>query len=157
MRVMQYVTTQGFQLRPYELFPCGSTPTASKEIRVDESTAFDGLIGFGVALTGSSCYELATLPPEKRRALLHEIYSPEGLGLSVARLTMGSSDDRCLTGRNGYMPFSSLSFFLGRGAPVRTLAQLLNADAVAGLELPAEGRMVVVADRLHKLLALYLF
>ena len=92
MRVMQYVTTQGFQLRPYELFPCGSTPTASKEIRVDESTAYDELIGFGVALTGSSCYELATLPPEKRRALLHEIYSPEGLGLSVARLTMGSSD-----------------------------------------------------------------
>lgn len=48
-------------------------------------------IGFGVALTASSCYELNTMSPEVRRAFLENIYTEKGLNLSVARLTVGSA------------------------------------------------------------------
>ena len=92
MQAIQYVTTQAFRLRPYELFPCGSVPTASKEICVQEAAEPGDLLGFGVALTGSSCYELSTMAPEARKAFLEDIYTQKGLGLSVGRLTVGSCD-----------------------------------------------------------------
>ncbi len=50
------------------------------------------LLGFGVALTGSSCYHLSNMSPEKRRAFLEGIYGKNGLGLSIGRLTIASSD-----------------------------------------------------------------
>lgn len=51
-----------------------------------------GFSGCGVALTGSSCYLLSKMPPEKRRAIIEDLYASDGLSLSCARLTMGSSD-----------------------------------------------------------------
>ena len=53
------------------------------------SSAFSG---FGVAITGSSCYNLAQMPQQERTAFLKSIYSKDGLGLSVGRLSIGSSD-----------------------------------------------------------------
>ncbi len=61
------------------------TLTAAPEVSND-------FLGFGVAITGSSCYLLAQMEPAARRALLESIYGKKGLGLSVARLTVGSSD-----------------------------------------------------------------
>ena len=51
-----------------------------------------GFLGFGVAITPASCYLLSKMEPGERRALLREIYTDEGLGLSVGRLCIGSSD-----------------------------------------------------------------
>ncbi len=59
------------------------------EVRPDAHTGF---MGFGVAITPASCYELSQLPPTERKALLQKLYGKEGLGLSVARLCIGSSD-----------------------------------------------------------------
>lgn len=53
---------------------------------------FCGYEGFGVAITGSSCYMLNSMPSDERRELLGRLYSKDGIGLSVARLTIGSSD-----------------------------------------------------------------
>lgn len=50
------------------------------------------VLGFGVALTASSCYELNTMSPEARKAFLQDIFSEKGLNLSVGRLSIGSSD-----------------------------------------------------------------
>lgn len=50
------------------------------------------MLGFGVALTASSCYELNTMSPEARKAFLQDIFSEKSLNLSVGRLSIGSSD-----------------------------------------------------------------
>ncbi len=48
--------------------------------------------GFGVALTASSCFNLSLMEADERRSFLESIYSDEGLGLSVIRVSIGSSD-----------------------------------------------------------------
>ncbi len=51
-----------------------------------------GFLGFGVAVTGASCYNLSLMAQNERDDFLKKIYSKEGLGLSVARLSVGASD-----------------------------------------------------------------
>lgn len=58
----------------------------------DKAQAYTGFLGFGVAITGSSCYNLSKMDKKSRRALLESIYGKDGLGLSVARLSVASSD-----------------------------------------------------------------
>lgn len=53
---------------------------------------FGGFMGCGVAITGSSCYNLAQMEPQERQRLLRFLYTEEGLNLRVGRLTIGSSD-----------------------------------------------------------------
>lgn len=48
--------------------------------------------GFGVAITGASCYELSTMSTEARDRFMTDIYGADGLGLSVGRLSIGSND-----------------------------------------------------------------
>lgn len=60
---------------------------------VEESeAALGGFLGCGVAITGSSCYNLARMEPMERQKLLRFLYTEEGLNLKVGRLTIGSSD-----------------------------------------------------------------
>ena len=48
--------------------------------------------GFGVAITGASCYLLNQMEKQERTDLLEKIYTKKGIGLSVARLCIGSCD-----------------------------------------------------------------
>lgn len=50
------------------------------------------MLGFGAALTESSCMMLNLLPEEKRSELLHEVFSPEKMNFSVGRVCVGASD-----------------------------------------------------------------
>lgn len=61
-------------------------------VTVSEKPVNTNFNGFGVAITGSSCYELSTMPEEQRAQFLSDIYGSGGLGLSMARLSIGSSD-----------------------------------------------------------------
>lgn len=92
MHAIQYVTTQSFQRQPYELFPCGSSVTGALPLTIESTPEQREVLGFGVALTASSCYELNTMSPEARKAFLQDIFSEKGLNLSVGRLSIGSSD-----------------------------------------------------------------
>jgi len=49
-------------------------------------------LGIGVAITGSSCYNLSKMDVNKRRELLEFLYSKKGLDLKVGRLSIGASD-----------------------------------------------------------------
>lgn len=49
-------------------------------------------LGFGVAITPSSCYVLSLMEKEERTRLLNHLYSKEGLNLTIGRLCIGSSD-----------------------------------------------------------------
>lgn len=62
--------------------------TATEETE-NKSTGFSGC---GVAITGSSCYNLSQMEPEERRQLLRFLYTEEGLNFGVGRISIGASD-----------------------------------------------------------------
>lgn len=92
MKVTQYQTTKDFNLRPYVLKPTGGKMGGTETIIVSEAPVNTDFHGFGVAITGSSCYNLALMDEQKRADFLNDIYGDDGLGLSVARLSVASSD-----------------------------------------------------------------
>lgn len=91
MKVTQYSTNKYGEFTEYEikkaLFMGG--PTSAEKIASHKNT---GVWGFGVAITGASCYNLAKMESSQRRAFLENIYGKDGLNLSVGRLTIGASD-----------------------------------------------------------------
>ncbi len=91
MKATQYSTNKYGDFIPYTL-KCARELAGTKKATVKETVKDGGHIGFGVAITGSSCYNLAQMEKEKRRIFLESIYSEKGLGLSLGRLTIGSSD-----------------------------------------------------------------
>lgn len=52
----------------------------------------DSFIGYGVAITGSSCYNLMKMEPTERHELLTRLYGKDGLHFGIGRLTIGASD-----------------------------------------------------------------
>jgi glucosylceramidase len=63
-------------------------------INVNDMEAFQPIEGFGFAVTGGSAQLLMRMAPERRSALLKQIFSPEGdgIGASYLRVSIGSSD-----------------------------------------------------------------
>jgi glucosylceramidase len=64
-------------------------------IRIDTASTFQSMDGFGFSLTGGSAYLLHTkLDPQKRKALLKELFTTEGngIGISYLRISIGASD-----------------------------------------------------------------
>lgn len=57
-----------------------------------ENTVNTDFIGFGVAITGSSCYNLSLMEKADRYDLLKNLYSKDGLNLQIGRLSIGASD-----------------------------------------------------------------
>ena len=92
MKVTQFETTPSFFLRPYELKPTGGRMGGADVIEVRDTPNRQKFTGFGVAVTGSSCYNLNLMPEDERKAFLDDIYSDNGLGRSICRLSVGSSD-----------------------------------------------------------------
>lgn len=50
------------------------------------------ILGFGAALTGSSCAVLNRMPAKERAAIMMELFHPSQANLSVCRTSIGSSD-----------------------------------------------------------------
>lgn len=68
-------------------------PTAGTEqIRLDPSTKFQQVLGFGGAFTDATCYMFNQLAPAAREKLFHELFHPSEMGLSTGRVCVGSSD-----------------------------------------------------------------
>ena len=65
---------------------------ASGVIQLDPGQPCQELLGFGAALTDASCYLLEQMPAAARGALLKECFGADGLRMSIARTTIGSSD-----------------------------------------------------------------
>lgn len=73
-----------------EVFTSQVVPFAN--VLTVENDAVKNHYGMGVAITGSSCYLLSKMDKQKRTELLENIYGKNGLGLSIARISVGSSD-----------------------------------------------------------------
>lgn len=50
------------------------------------------VLGFGAAMTDSSCYVLSQMSQSERDAVLHEMFSPREMGMNVCRTCIGASD-----------------------------------------------------------------
>ena len=62
-------------------------------IKLDPSTTFQEIDGFGAAFTGSTCYNLMQMPTSKRKELLEETFNTiDGMGYSYIRISIGCSD-----------------------------------------------------------------
>jgi glucosylceramidase len=71
--------------------PAGGTATTD-QIRLNPSTKFQEILGFGGAFTDATCYTFNRLSPPEREKLFHELFHPSEIGLSVGRICVGSSD-----------------------------------------------------------------
>src|SRR6516162_3179874 len=61
-------------------------------IYLEPATTYQEILGFGGAFTDASCYLLHFMDPDARQAFLSDLYGPSGLGLSVGRTCIGTSD-----------------------------------------------------------------
>ena len=61
-------------------------------IRLDPGRICQEVLGFGASFTDAACFMINRLAPAARRQLLYELFDPSGMGFSVARLALGSSD-----------------------------------------------------------------
>jgi len=70
----------------------GSAPLPATPIKIDTGRTYQRVQGFGFSLTGGSALLISRLDPALRTDLLRELFSPEGIGTSCLRLTIGASD-----------------------------------------------------------------
>lgn len=92
MKVVQYITQNTNEMSVQNIFPIAGDMAGVPVLRTSSMPEADPVIGFGAAITGSSCCLLNSMPEEERRSFLCHIYGDDGIGLSVGRLTIGSSD-----------------------------------------------------------------
>ncbi len=91
MKVTQYFTDAGHTCQARPIFPATKMAGAIL-LEAEKEPLMRPFSGFGVAITGASCYNLSLMEKEERTAFLKSIYSSEGLGLTIGRLSLGSSD-----------------------------------------------------------------
>lgn len=87
---IQYFTDNTHSISKKEIFP-SMYMAGARRLTASEKETTD-FLGFGVAITPSSCYELNLMEASERRALLEHVYGKSGLNLSVGRICIASSD-----------------------------------------------------------------
>jgi len=90
MKAKQFLTDKDHFMTEIEVFESLKISRANT-LNISD-VANENFKGFGVAITGSSCYNLNSMKSDERKEFLNKIYSDEGLGLSVGRISIGSSD-----------------------------------------------------------------
>jgi glucosylceramidase len=92
--VRAWRTTKDEKFQPIQSPPQWENWTGASPIGVhlDPEKRYQEMLGFGGAFTDASCYLMNQMAPDARKALLQDLYGPEGLRLSVGRTCIGSSD-----------------------------------------------------------------
>ncbi len=91
MEAKLYTTNEYGELSERTVTP-GASLSGVKTLTKAEKTPLKGFLGFGVAITGSSCYNLSLMEKSDRKKLLTHLYSKAGLGFGIGRLSIGASD-----------------------------------------------------------------
>jgi glucosylceramidase len=69
-----------------------NTAASGDVIDIVTSREYQNVLGFGAAFTDAACFTLNRLDPSARKQLLHTLFDPSQMGLSVSRVCIGSSD-----------------------------------------------------------------
>ena len=91
MQARKFITTKDHFYAEEPMMPMGAPMYGARTLTVAEATG-PAINGFGVAITGSSCYLLNQMQQEEREAFLEDIYGEKGLRLTVGRISIGASD-----------------------------------------------------------------
>lgn len=91
MKAIQYMTASGAEMLQRPVF-VSEKLSGIPSLTHGEKIIREDFWGFGVAITGSSCYLLSQMEDGERHAFLESIYGKNGLGLKVGRLSIGASD-----------------------------------------------------------------
>ncbi len=91
MAYQQYFTDPGHVMQKKQVYQ-SMYMEGAKTLRIEKEPLSRPFEGFGVCLTEASCKNLMMMDPAERRELLRTVYTEDGLGLSVARISIGSSD-----------------------------------------------------------------
>jgi len=91
------ITTTSTRSRDLEVSTIYFKPIKGLEvastIRLKPENQFQTMDGFGVAITGSTCYNLLQMTPENRALFLQQTFSVDnGYGFSYCRVAIGASD-----------------------------------------------------------------
>ena len=81
-----------FATAPKASWRRASSTAAADKLRLNPSTKFQQILGFGGAFTDATCYMFNQLAPAAREKLFHELFHPSEMGLSTGRICVGSSD-----------------------------------------------------------------
>ena len=92
LKATQYTTMTDNIMKKNELMSSKLEMGGVMIIKTAQNPLPDEFEGFGTAITGASCYELNLMPKTQRDEFLKDIYTQDGLDLSVGRVTIGSSD-----------------------------------------------------------------
>ncbi len=65
---------------------------AAEAIALDPSVVKQEVLGFGAAMTDSSCYVLSQMTDAERGPLMRELFAPDALAMNVCRTCIGASD-----------------------------------------------------------------
>jgi glucosylceramidase len=118
------------------LQPALGSARGDETVAIDTSKHFQKMYGFGAAMTDASALLLSELPPEKRRAIMGELFGRAngGLGLSFTRLTIGASDfstsDYSYDDAPGNVPDPQLRYFSIDPARKYVLPRMREALAI---------------------------
>lgn len=66
--------------------------TDAAPLAVDAAKVVAPYLGIGVSMTDASAWLLSQLAPERRRAFLEHVFTPQGANLTALRLNIGASD-----------------------------------------------------------------
>jgi glucosylceramidase len=92
--ISSWVTSgdERFAAAPKATWRPASGVQGADELRLNPSTKFQEILGFGGAFTDAACYTFNRLAPPARDQLFHELFHPSEMGLNVGRVCVGSSD-----------------------------------------------------------------
>ncbi len=65
---------------------------SAEAIALNPSAVKQEVLGFGAAMTDSSCYVLSQMTDAERAPLMHELFAPQELAMNVCRTCIGASD-----------------------------------------------------------------
>ena len=72
--------------------PFGTTANTNYNIEIDSATSYQTIDGFGYTLTGSSAQLINGMGASEKAALLNDLFSSTGIGVSYLRISIGASD-----------------------------------------------------------------
>ncbi|MDE6160776.1 MAG: glucosylceramidase, partial [Muribaculaceae bacterium] len=93
VRVITTTASRSFDLAESTIGFSERDNMSPSSIYLRPSEEFQTMDGFGVAITGSTCYNLLRMKPEDRAEFLQATFSPsDGYGFSYCRISIGCSD-----------------------------------------------------------------
>ena len=90
--ITTYNTDQNEFLAKRCYYPSNSDYRNLCMVRVNPNERHQHMLGFGVAMTDSSCYILSKLDFHRKQQVLDMLFGQSGLNLNIARISVASSD-----------------------------------------------------------------